>query len=253
MSMAASTAPTATAKPKPAAGGGKKYGPLTRTQWIIAGSVVAATIGYIFWKRYQAAKSASAASSSGTSSGDCTDDNGNSIPCGSGDSDLSSLEDELDTLLSGEAAAGAGGSSGGTTGTTTGTTGTGTSTGTTGTTGTTTSTGTTTTSTGSSSASWSYPAPTGLKASSISKTGYSISWQAVSGPSGQKPANYTVATYDAGGTEVDQFISGSTSTKEYGKGGTGLKSGTTYHTNVWANGGPKAPAHASVSVTTLKS
>jgi hypothetical protein len=248
MSMATSAAPAATAKPK-AKAGGKKYGPLTRTQWIIAGVVIAGTIGYIFYKRYEASKAAAAASSSNTSgSGDCTDDNGNSIPCGSGDDDLSSLEDELDTLLSGEAAAGG---TAGTTGTTTGTTGTGTTTGTAGTgTSTSTSSGT---GTSTATASWSYPAPSGLKASSISKTGYSISWQPVTGPSGQKPANYTVATYDAGGDEVDQFISGSTSTKEYGKGGTGLKSGTTYHTNVWANGGPKAPAHASVSVTTLKS
>ena len=100
-------------------------------------------------------------------------------------------------------------------------------------------------------ASWSFPAPTGLKASLISDSGYTISWNPVKGPQGQKPATYTVATYDASGSEVDQFDPVSTSTKEYGKGGTGLKKGTTYHTNVWANGGPKAPPHATVTVKTL--
>jgi Fibronectin type III domain len=250
MSMAASTGtPTAAARPKAPAGGGKKYGPFTRTQWIIAGSVVGLTLAYIFWKRYENAKTAAASSSTAASSGDCTDDSGNPVPCGSGDSDLSSLEDELDSLLSGEAAAGGSGSSG-TVGTTTGTTGTGTSTGTTGT-GTTTSTGTST-GTSTSTASWAYPAPSGLKATAVSKTGYTLSWSPVTGPSGQKPANYTVATYNDQGTEVDQFISGSTTTKEYGKGGTGLHPGYQYHSNVWANGGPKAPAHATVSVT-LKS
>jgi hypothetical protein len=247
MSMAASAAPAASATPKaPARGSAKKYGPLTRTQWIIAGVVIAGTIGYIFYKRYEAAKAASAASSSNTaSSGDCTDDNGNSIPCGSGDSDLSGLEDELDSLLSGEAAAG-------TTGTTTGTTGTGSTTGTTGTTGSTGSAASTGSGASTATASWAYPAPSGLKATNVSKTGYTLSWSPVTGPSGQKPSTYTVATYNDQGTEVDQFTSGSTTTKEYGRGGTGLHPGYQYHSNVWANGGPKAPPHATVSVT-LKS
>ena len=45
-------------------------------------------------------------------------------------------------------------------------------------------------------------------------------------------------------------MSGSTSTKEYGGGGKGLKPSTSYHTQVWANGGPLAPPNASVVVTT---
>jgi hypothetical protein len=59
-----------------------------------------------------------------------------------------------------------------------------------------------------------------------------------------------VATYDSKGKLVDQFATqaGNTNTAEYGKGGKGLPKGT-YHSNVWANGGPVAPPHASVQYT----
>jgi Fibronectin type III domain len=97
---------------------------------------------------------------------------------------------------------------------------------------------------------WKYPAPTGLSASNVSDSGYSLSWNPVQGPNGQKPSTYTVATYTQSGQKVDQFVSGSTSTKEYGSGGKGLKPSTSYHTQVWANGGPTAPPNASVVVTT---
>ena len=43
--------------------------------------------------------------------------------------------------------------------------------------------------------SWRYPAPTGLAASNVSDSGYSLSWSPVQGPNGQKPSTYTVATY----------------------------------------------------------
>jgi hypothetical protein len=92
----------------------------------------------------------------------------------------------------------------------------------------------------------SYPAPSGLRASAVSDSGYNLSWDAVPGAS-----TYTVATYSSSGAVVDQFTSGSTSTKEYGSGGKGLAPKTTYHTNVWANGGAGSPQHASVTVTTL--
>ena len=67
---------------------------------------------------------------------------------------------------------------------------------------------------------------------------------------GRPPSGYTVATYNASGAEVDTFDTqaGNTNTAEYGKGGSGLPKGT-YHSNVWANGGPKAPNHATVTVT----
>lgn len=97
------------------------------------------------------------------------------------------------------------------------------------------------------SKSWKFPAPGGLKASSISHTGYRLSWNPVKGPGGQTPASYTVRTYDSAGHEVDTFDAHSASTAEYGRGGGGLKPGT-YHTNVWANGGSLAPPHATVTV-----
>jgi hypothetical protein len=96
---------------------------------------------------------------------------------------------------------------------------------------------------------WQYPAPQGLSANSVSDSGFGISWNPVQGPNGQKPSTYTVACYQ-GNTKVDQFVSGSTSTKEYGSGGKGLKPSTTYVVNVWANGGPVAPPHATITVTT---
>ena len=65
----------------------------------------------------------------------------------------------------------------------------------------------------------------------------------------KRPGTYTVQTW-SGNTKVDQFVSGSTSTKEYGAGGKGLKPASTYRIDVWANGGPVAPPHASVTFTT---
>lgn len=93
-----------------------------------------------------------------------------------------------------------------------------------------------------------YPAPGGLKATNVSRTGYRLSWNAVRGPHGETPAGYTVATYSASGALVDEFTTGGTATSEYGRGGKGLPKGT-YHTNVWADGGQQAPPHATVSVT----
>jgi len=97
---------------------------------------------------------------------------------------------------------------------------------------------------------WAYPAPTGLQVYDQAAKGTRLSWNAVTGPSGQHPNSYTVATYNAKGQLVDQFdtTAGNTNTAEYGRGGGGLPKGT-YHTNVWANGGPVAPPHASVQYT----
>ena len=65
--------------------------------------------------------------------------------------------------------------------------------------------------------------------------------------------NTAFAVYDSKGKLVDQFTTtaGNTNTAEYGKGGKGLPKGT-YHTNVWANGGPVAPPHATVQYTVSK-
>ena len=101
----------------------------------------------------------------------------------------------------------------------------------------------------STSRSWRYPAPGGLAASNVNDKGFSLHWNPVTGPAGQHPKTYTVATYQMNGKKVDQFTSGSTSTKEYGAGGRGLHPGWQYRVNVWANGGPQAPPHASIVVT----
>lgn len=96
---------------------------------------------------------------------------------------------------------------------------------------------------------WSFPAPGGLSSYAVSDSGYRIKWNPVTGPGGQKPAGYTVATYQQNGVLVDQFTVSGTATAEYGRGGKGLHRGWTYHTNVWANGGPKSPPHSTVTVT----
>lgn len=102
-----------------------------------------------------------------------------------------------------------------------------------------------------SSKSWKYPAPTGLAASSISDSGFRLSWNGVSGPNGQKPSSYAVAVYKSSGAKVSQHSVTTTSSVEYGPGGTGLTPATQYRVQVWANGGPVAPPGAVIVVTTL--
>jgi hypothetical protein len=244
------------APPAKPAGSQKKLFGLPRNTVIIGGVVFAVALGWFLWKRHTAKPAAAACSSCTT----CTSSTA-----------LSTIEQELQELLNDQQGAGSGGGSSGSGGCSGGSTGTGG-----GGTGTTTGSGTgTTTATCSGSASsstcaactsttttsapptpapaWSYPAPTGLAVSQITNTGYYLKWNAVKGPSGQTPASYTIATYNQSGTEVNSHdtVPGSTQTSEYGKGGKGLPKGT-YHSNVWANGGPKAPPHASTSDITLK-
>jgi hypothetical protein len=97
--------------------------------------------------------------------------------------------------------------------------------------------------------SWSYPAPSGLAAQNQGKGVY-LTWNAVTGPAGQHPNSYNVATYNSAGKLVSQHstTAGNNQTAEYGPGGKGLPKGV-YHTNVWANGGPVAPPHATVQYT----
>lgn len=99
-------------------------------------------------------------------------------------------------------------------------------------------------------AGWTYPAPSGLQAYDTAARGTRLSWNAVTGPSGQHPNSYTVQTWDSKHRMVNehQTTAGNTNTAEYGKGGKGLPKGT-YTTMVWANGGPVAPPHASVQYT----
>jgi len=96
---------------------------------------------------------------------------------------------------------------------------------------------------------WQFPAPQGLQFYSTTDSGTRLRWNGVQGPNGQKPGTYTVQAW-SGNTKVDQFVSGSTDTAEYGAGGRGLKPASTYRVDVWANGGPVAPPHASGTFTT---
>jgi hypothetical protein len=221
---------------------GKKYAGLTRTQWIIAGVVFAAAVGYLLWRRHEASAAAASTANTASATSDCTDGNGNSIPCSDqttgGAGDLSSLEDELDSLLSGEAAAGGGGTAAtgttGTTGTTTGTT----------TTGTSSSTSTATAAGGPITA-----IPSGLHTTMVSKNSAQIQWEPVTPPAGQGPlTGYSVACYDSSGKTVNGPFKVTTTVANIG----GLKAGTAYHANVWADPASTGGPHATVSFTTKK-
>jgi hypothetical protein len=95
---------------------------------------------------------------------------------------------------------------------------------------------------------WTFPVPAGLRAFSISSTGYRLAWGPVAGPQGQKAVNYQVVTYDAEGKVAGSQTVPNLGTSEYGRGGHGLPKGT-YTTHVWADGAPSAPPHAMVTVT----
>lgn len=95
---------------------------------------------------------------------------------------------------------------------------------------------------------WTFPAPDHLELYNVSQTGYRVKWDAVTGPAGQVPASYTVATYDRMGHHVNSQIRTELDAAEYGPGGHGLAPGT-YQTHVWGNGAPSGPPHASVIVT----
>ena len=98
-------------------------------------------------------------------------------------------------------------------------------------------------------AAWSFPRPEGLRFSEVTEGGYQLAWDAVTGPQGQRPSGYTVETFQLDGVKVDEFTVHTRSASEYGQGGHGLHPGWTYRTFVWANGGPKAPPHAEITVT----
>jgi hypothetical protein len=230
-------APEHEAAPK-SGGWNKKYLHVPLWGWAVGAGGLAA-IAWFAWKRHEAAaagKAGTTVASSSTEAGLTT------AQLNALDQALADMQGYTSTSLNGSGS-GTGTGTATTTATTTKTTSTSTKTGTT--TSTSGKTTSTTTSTG-----WKFPAPTGLQAYDKAKNGYRLSWNAVKGPNGQIPSSYTVATYDASGTLVDQFDTqqGNTNTAEYGRGGGGLPKGT-YHSNVWANGGPVAPPHATVTVT----
>ena len=85
-----------------------------------------------------------------------------------------------------------------------------------------------------------YPAPTGLAAGSVSLT---VTWDAVT-VNGQAVASYTV---QAVGLNGQVYVHETPTTNSAVLAG--LVQGWTYNIQVWANGGPDAPAHASLQVT----
>ena len=220
---------------------GEKRGPLglSRSSMTGAGAVGVGAIAFFLWRARKNAAASAAAAGTPTTTGTCPD---GSTPDGNGNCPQNSQDfsGQLDTLqaeiaaLQGALGGAGGGGGGGTTGTPTPTPPPGSP-----------------PPSGPTSPSWAFPAPGALTAYNQSATGYRLRWTAVHGPNGQVPTGYTVATYNSRGQLVDQFTTTGTSTAEYGRGGRGLPAGQ-YHTNVWANGGSRAPAHATVSVTLTK-
>jgi Fibronectin type III domain len=115
--------PATETRPAPGGKGGKKYAGLTRTQWYITGGVFAAVLGYLLWKRHQAAAAAAAGAATGGAanqgSNECTDANGNPVDCNQAfASELAGLQNSLDQLGAASGAGGGGSTDTGTVGTT---------------------------------------------------------------------------------------------------------------------------------------
>jgi hypothetical protein len=94
------------------------------------------------------------------------------------------------------------------------------------------------------SGNWSFPAPGNLKVTGAGKnsTQVKLSWSPVKGPGGQSPATYEVRIFRGGQQIRENAVPGTSYTES------GLSKGTTGLTvNVWANGGPLAPAHATAT------
>lgn len=94
------------------------------------------------------------------------------------------------------------------------------------------------------SGNWTFPAPGGLKVTGASKTStqLKISWSPVKGPGGQIPPTYEVRIFRGGQQIRENAVPGTSYTEN------GLSKGTTgLVVNVWANGGPLAPPHATAN------
>lgn len=242
---------------------GKKVGPLPLGVWLAAGLGV-----WWYLKKQQAASTSQNPAAQQSQTGYGTDPAGNTGYIDPSTGYVYGSAEDIAALQS-QGLVGANSYNTGGDGSTSGTGASGSSlapTGTTATgatTGTTNASGTSTTTPGTSSApastsgaaaasskSWRYPAPSGLSASSVSDSGFRLSWSGVQGPNGQRPSTYAVAVYQQNGTKVSQHNVNTTSSIEYGPGGVGLKPSTSYKVQVWANGGPLAPPGANIVVTT---
>lgn len=94
------------------------------------------------------------------------------------------------------------------------------------------------------SGNWTFPAPGNLKVTGASKTStqLKISWSPVKGPGGQIPPTYEVRIFRGGQQIRENAVPGTSYTEN------GLSKGTTgLVVNVWANGGPLAPPHATAN------
>lgn len=93
------------------------------------------------------------------------------------------------------------------------------------------------------SGNWAFPAPA-VKVTGAGKnsTQLKITWTPVRGPAGQVPGSYEVRIFRGGQQIRENSVPGTSYTES------GLTKGTTGLTvNVWANGGPLAPAHGTAS------
>jgi hypothetical protein len=97
-----------------------------------------------------------------------------------------------------------------------------------------------------------YPAPTGAKVTKLTSTSAKVNWNYLNSPT-PKPQSYTVAAYTTSG-KLAQYLTVASPDTASGQGQatlTGLKSGTTYNVQVWANGGKVAPPGATVKLSLL--
>lgn len=200
---------------------GKKYAGLSRNQWLIVGGVFVGVVGYLLWKRRQAAAASNTAAAN-QGSNECTDSQGNPVDCNQAFAqELADMANALDQL---GAQQGGGGS--GVTGTV-GTTGDGSSSDGTGTAVTqppgtpTSSTGATATKTAPKTAG----AVSGLRASNVTKTSFTASWKAAANATGYAYIVRDLASH----TQVTSAKTNSTTVTV-----SGLRSGTDYNFGVQA-------------------
>lgn len=218
MSEPTASAARPAAKPK-----GKTYGGLTRNQWLIFGGVFAVAVGYLLWRRYEAAKAATSASTT-TSTSTATA------------ATLAALEDELAQLQNqGYGAGAAGGGTAGSSGPVAYSTQTSTPAGTP-----TSTSGTTSSGTGAAATTTKTPAKTAgaisnLQASSVGTTTATIKWNAASNAT----QGYAYRVTEMNGTLVK---SGNTSATSVSL--SGLHKGWTYNFGIQGlPGGPGNNIH----------
>lgn len=195
----------APARPKPP---GKQYLGLSRNQWFLVGGVFVAAVGYILWRRHQAAKSSSSSTTTSTSTATA--------------SELAALQNELDQLQSqGFGSSGGFAGGGGTAGTggpaaysTTTATPAGTPTA---------SNGTTSTGTGATATATKAGPISNLQASNVGTTTATIKWNPAANASG----GYAYKVTQLNGTVVKSDSTSSTSVSL-----SGLHPGWTYNFGV---------------------